>query len=274
MSRDFDEGIALEEIDPGHYRGHIDDSWWIDRGPNGGYLAGLILAGAQRVVGTERPPVSLTVHYTERPVEGEVRITTVVEREGRSITTLSVRLLQDERLLAMGLTTFSTPRQSGSFDHLPMPEVAKPEELPEPPVAPEMMPAFSRHFEYRFALGGLPYTKGSRAEVGGWIRPRVPRSLDGPLVATFADAWVPSVFVLFEGPIGVPTVDLTVHFRAPLPLEEHRPGDWTLVRFVSRWGSDGLVEESGTMWSPSGRVIAQSRQLALFRDSVTYWPRS
>ena len=64
---------------------------------------------------------------------------------------------------------------------------------------------------------------------------------------------------------GVPTVDLTVHFRAPLPLPDSPPDAWVLAVFRSRLARDGFVEEDGEIWSRDGTLIAQSRQLALLR---------
>jgi acyl-CoA thioesterase len=59
----------------------------------------------------------------------------------------------------------------------------------------------------------------------------------------------------------VPTIDLTIHFRADLPL----PSDYVLVTFESRLSHGGFVEEDGAIWSRDGHLIAQSRQLALLQ---------
>lgn len=62
-----------------------------------------------------------------------------------------------------------------------------------------------------------------------------------------------------RGPNGVPTIDLTVHFRqAP----SRQPG-WALVRFRTTVAAEGYVEEDGEAWSADGRLLAQSRQLAV-----------
>jgi acyl-CoA thioesterase len=58
---------------------------------------------------------------------------------------------------------------------------------------------------------------------------------------------------------GVPTVDLTVHIRAALPL----PGDFVLAVFRTREVSGGFLEEDGEIWSRDGRLLAHSRQLGV-----------
>ena len=74
-----------------------------------------------------------------------------------------------------------------------------------------------------------------------------------------ADAWPPAVFSRLEVPVGVPTIDLTIHFRqAP----SGAPG-WCLVRFRTQVAAAGYLEEDGEIWSADGRLLAQSRQLAV-----------
>ena len=55
-----------------------------------------------------------------------------------------------------------------------------------------------------------------------------------------------------------PTIDLTVHFRAPLPLDDTccSAASAELVR-------DGFFDEDGELWAPDGTLVAQSRQLGL-----------
>ena len=57
----------------------------------------------------------------------------------------------------------------------------------------------------------------------------------------------------------MPTLDLTVHLRAPLP----RPSDWVLGSFWTRRVRDGFFEEDGELFSRDGELLAQSRQLAI-----------
>ena len=104
------------------------------------------------------------------------------------------------------------------------------------------------------------------ALAGGWIRLAEPRPLDAAVVAALTDAWPPALFSYAEvGAIegGVPTIDLTVHFRASLPPPGASPEEWVLVVFRSRMAREGFVEEDGELWSRDGVLLAQSRQLAV-----------
>jgi len=244
------------------FEGRIDPGWWIARGPNGGYVAAIVLRALAACVEPDRAPRSLTVHYTAPPAEGPVRIEARVERTGRSLSTISGRMLQGDRVLALALGAFSKPRPGPSFDH------AQPPEAPPPEACPrfEGRTPMNARYDYRWAVGHPPFSGVEHALSGGWIRSAEPRVADAPLMAAFTDAWPPACFALLrpgEAPTPVPTVDLTVHFRRDLPLEGAAPGDFYLAVFRSRFSEQGFVEEDGEVWSRDGVLLAQSRQLAV-----------
>jgi acyl-CoA thioesterase len=258
----FELDTRVREVEPSVFEGTVNRDWWIVFGPNGGFVgAQIVRAMGAAVDDPERTPRSLTIHYTSAPAEGPVRIRTTVERAGRALTTVSARMEQDNRLIALALAAFSKPRNRAvEFDQLGAPDAPPPEELEAWPAHPDL-PPFSRQWEVRPAFGGPPFQEREEAVTGGWIRPLDPHPLDGPLLAQLADAWIPAVFQRLTEPNPVPTIDLTVHFRSELPL----PADYALVRFESRLARGGYVEEDGLIWDRDGRLIAQSRQLALLQ---------
>ena len=266
MISKFESDTCVREVEPGVFEGQVNRDWWIVFGPNGGFIAAMIVRALAAAVGDHsRAARSLTIHYTSAPAEGPVRIATTVERAGRSLTTVSARMEQGGRLIALAIGSFSRPRVPAlEFDELPPPRVPAPEDVPIAPPRDDM-PPFSRQWEIRPAIGEAPF---SRAEgptlTGGWIKLLEEQPLDAPLVAQLADAWLPPVFVRLKEPNAVPTIDLTIHFRADLPL----PGDYALATFQSRYAGGGYVEEDGTIWSRDGRLIAHSRQLALLQASA------
>lgn len=257
----FDRDTAVTPLGPDRFRGQIDRGWWVVAAPNGGYVAALFLRALMARVSAERSPRSFTVHFTAPPAEGPVEIETRVERVGRSLTTVSGRMSQGDRLVGLALAAFSVARSGPRWHHEPMPEVRPPE------ACEALVPGIPIHerYEYRWAVGERPGSGAERALLGGWIRPAEPRPLDAPLLTAYCDAWPPPAFAMRSvdeiGPI--PTVELTVHFRRALPPEEAGAGEFALAVFESRVSEEGFVEEDGRVWSRSGLLLAQSRQLAV-----------
>ena len=77
----------------------------------------------------------------------------------------------------------------------------------------------------------------------------------GLLLAT--DAFPPTIFNADLPVAWTPTVELTAHIRA-----NPAPG-WLRCRFSTRFVSSGFLEEDGEVWDSTGRLVGQSRQLAL-----------
>jgi acyl-CoA thioesterase len=74
---------------------------------------------------------------------------------------------------------------------------------------------------------------------------------------------MPAPFPRLTAPTAAPTIDLTIHFRAPAATAALRPEDHVLGVFRSTASAGGFFEEDGELWSPDGTLLAQSRQLAL-----------
>jgi acyl-CoA thioesterase len=193
-----------------------------------------------------------------------VTIHTVNEREGRSLSTLSARMEQDGRLIALVLAAFSVPWSGPEIDELPAPAVAPPQE-PFWPGAPRhpLLPPIAARTVLQPRFGGTPFAGAEQPmEVGGWLAHEQPRPLDALSLAFFADAAIPAPFMRLSEPNAAPTIDLTVHFREALPPAELAP-ERCLLRIRTRLIHEGFFEEDGLIWAPDGKLLAQSRQLAL-----------
>jgi acyl-CoA thioesterase len=98
---------------------------------------------------------------------------------------------------------------------------------------------------------------------GGWIRLPEHRPVDALLAAAITDGWLPPMFGRVHEMVAVPTVDLTIHFRADLPHPGLAADGFVLAAFRSTVAAGGFLEEDGEIWAPDGTLLAQSRQLAV-----------
>ena len=257
MTRSFADDTALEPLGEGLFRAVVPEHWFIVTGPNGGWIAAVLTRAMAEVAG--RAPRSLTVHFLEAPAAGPVEVRVTVERSGGTTTYVSLRMLQVGRPVATGLGVCSEWREGApEWRDVRMPDVPAPEDAFEIDPERTAVPQFMSNYDSR-AVSGTPRS-GEPGPAIGWIRTAGRQALDAPLVAALTDAWLPVAFVRVSEPVLAPTLDLTIHFRAPLPAD-----GWALLVMRSGTGAGGVWEEDGEVWSQDGTLLAQSRQLAIVR---------
>jgi acyl-CoA thioesterase len=258
----FDEDIALRDSGEGVYEGEIRAGWWTPRGPLGGYVMAIVLnAFALAVDDDARMPRSATMHFLRPPAAGPATVRTTIERAGRTLTSISGRLEQEGKLMGIAIAAYSTPWESPLLEDGPMPDVdpADGRETTRRRVPDAQPPPFVDRMVFQKRFGAELFSQAEHGEVGGWLGLREERPLDAPAVAVLADAWFPAPWPRLKALAPAPTIDLTIHFRAPLPVED----GLLLGRFRSRIVRDGFFDEDGELWAPDGTLVAQSRQLGL-----------
>jgi acyl-CoA thioesterase len=257
----FAEAVAVASLGGGRYLGQITREWFGPPGPNGGFIAALMLRAIRDEIGDEsRLPRSLTLHYLYPPAEGEAEIEVMVERTGGSASTCSARIIQDGRSVTLALCVLSYDYEPAMSWAPEPPEAPRPEELEPLPEVGEMPPLF-RHLDTRPVFGSEPFTGGDEAVAGGWLRSNGDTALTPELIALFTDAWWPAPFSVMTTFAPAPTLELTIHFRAKPASDD----PFALVRFRAEASIDGLFDELGEVWDRDGRLLAQSSQIALLR---------
>lgn len=256
----FDRATALEPIAEGRLGGLITEDFWVQVGPNGGYLTAIALRGAMTMVPEpERLPRSIHVRFLSPPRARAFELAAEVVRRGRAMTTVSVRMTQDGKPFLDASACFSEPFGPIQFQDATPPD-ALPLDAAEP--LPKQIP-LNHRYDLARAIGGA-FRTSPKALSGGYIRFAEPRPIDVLALAALWDAWPPAVFARameqrFRG--AVPTVEASCFFRAParvVPAGEH-----VLMKVESKSASDGFMEEDAELWSLDGVLLAQSRQIAL-----------
>lgn len=266
VAPDFSRDTAVEPLGAGSFGAFIAPGWSAPVGPNGGYIAAIVVRALEAAVDDpQRHLRSLTLHYLRSPTVGAgAELTVAIERAGRSVTSASVRMEQDGEVRVLAIAALACDFPTAADYATPMPEVPPPAAVDPLPIV-ERTPQIARRFELRHALGPHPLSGGDEALSGGWIRLRDPKPFDAALLALLIDAWLPSAWSRLDTLAPAPTLDLTIHFRAPAAARALDPEVPVLARFSSTTSRDGLFEEDGAVWSPDGTLLVQGRQLALLR---------
>jgi acyl-CoA thioesterase len=274
MDTVFDRDTAVTQLQDGTFAATIAPGWRAGRGPHGGYLAAILLRALIATVDDParnggrtgaRAPRSLTIHYASSPEAGPVEIQTTVEREGRSLSTLSARMEQAGRVTALALAAFSVPWEAPGANELPMPELGAPDaERRSTPKLFKGAPEVTKQLVMQPRVGAIPFAgSGAPMRIGGWTGLPEQRPVDALALALFCDAWFPPSFIALDSPAVSPTIDLTIHFRQSISECDCDPAALCLSVFETRLLHDGLFEEDGVIWAADGAVLAQSRQLGI-----------
>ncbi len=291
MGTTFDAATALEPAGERSWTGEIQPGWDTPRGPLGGYVMAILMRGLELAVADEhRTARSVTAHFLRAPSAGPVNVEATVERQGRSLSTVSGRLSQDGKLIALALAAYSVAWEGPLLNEAPMPDVEPPDEARRSPLTerqqtangdPEAVaergrggsdefpradpPPFTERLSMQHRFGDPPWSRSDNAETGGWLGLLERRPLDALAIAVLADAWFPAPWPRLSELAPAPTIDLTIHFRSPLP----QPDSLLLGHFRSQYIRDGFFNEDGELWAPDGTLIAQSRQLGLLLGAKT-----
>lgn len=201
----FEDDTAVTPVGASRFGCIIDPSRCVITGPNGGYLAAIVVRALDLRFDTgDRALRSLTVHYLRAPEPGAAEAEILPEREGRNVTFARVQMSQDGRIFATVLAVLARSGEGFELDAAVAPEVVAPDSI-EPLGASDEAPPFARHFDFRPAL----HPAEGEAITGGWLR--------------------------------------------------------LLGRYFTRTVGEGLLEEDAELFDTQGRLLAQSRQLALSR---------
>jgi hypothetical protein len=267
---EFDRGIALTPRGgaPGTYDGHLDGAWSIGAGINGGMLLAAA-ANALRLTfaDTHPDPISISAYYVSASKGGAATFEAEVVRHGRSMSTGAVSLRQAEdgrsvervRALATYGDLAALPgdvHTSASEPELPDVERCVGTDL-APPTFRKNAPLLDR-FDLRLDPDTVGWAVGKptgRGVIRGWLKLADGREPDPLSLLLALDALPPVTFDLGL-PGWTPTLELTAHVRA-VPA----PG-WLKVVHATRNYAGGLLEEDAEVWDSTGRLVAQSRQLA------------
>jgi acyl-CoA thioesterase len=258
----FDSGTAVEAAGPSRWRGHIEDGWDIGGVPNGGYVMSIAVSAILAELDVP-DPVTLTGHYLAPATAGPVEIDVEHLRAGRRHSTAVAAMRQGEREVLRVLATCTDLGQTDGPSHVtlqppdlpPLAACVRPEPndtFTPPPITNRVHLAL--HPDHvGFAVGAPPGV----AEMAAWQRFADGREPDTRSLPLFADALPPAVFNLGVPPAWVPTVELTVHVRA-------RPAaGWLRAVCRTEAMAGGYLSEDGELWDSAGRLVAQTRQLAL-----------
>lgn len=264
-SHELDRAVATTVGDDGVRHLTLTADWNTPNGTaNGGYVLAVLARAVLDEACTSAPDhpdlLTVSVSYFKPPTPGpaEVQVTTL--RVGRRVSVHQAALVQDGRTVAHAVVSLHDWDAAGTVEHLPhaAPDVAGPDASTD---LAGFIPAGAVPIVDRYEVRSPEVPAWLRGEPSGvpeaavWVRPKDGRRVDALAAAAIVDGYPPVTAEL--GHLASATVQLTVHLR-------RRPDSaWVLLHVLTRHVQHGYHDEDVELWDDQGRLVAQSRQLAV-----------
>lgn len=238
----------------------LPDNWMQGRTVFGGISAAAMLEALLKLVPDGRMPRTLTISFVGPLEPGPVELRTEVYRSGKHVTQAQAWLSQKGEVQGTLLASFGSGRESMlNIGNGPVPVVAEPASAMQLPNVPGITPQFTEHFEYRWLSPYLPMSGKGDGVLSGWMRFREPEpALGFSHVLAMLDAWPVACFSLFQRPAPFSSLSWTLEFLGEIPAESGN--DYWLFEDVTDHAVDGYAQTRARLWSPSGQLVALSRQ--------------
>ena len=263
----FDEATRVSAGDS-RWQGQTSEDYWAFVGPFGGATAATILRALIDHPERSGDPLSLTVNYCALIAEGAFDLDVRLVRANRSSQHWSVELTQGGgNVLTLATAVFAERRPSWSHRQAKFPQVRPFEEiLPFPAFAASWV----KQYDFRFIEGDPDFSGAKKAAPASafskmWIGDRVPRKIDALSLMSMSDAFFGRVFHVRRELVPFGTVSLTTYFHAD--MDELAREDITRVLAIAdaKIFHKGYGDQSGELWSPQGRLLATTHQIAYFK---------
>lgn len=258
MTGSFAIATGVHARQGGVFDATLDAGWSIGGRPNGGYL--LAVAGRAALIAADRAhPLVISGHFLRPPSGGPAQVRTETLKSGRTVSTVRATLVQHEvavldTLIACGDGVRDDPEWTAG----PPPALPPPEECLGGQPKDQYIELLD-HVDIRLDPATAPFRQAGpsgTAQMSGWVRLHDGTDAGTLGLPLIADALPPTVFGI--GMRGwAPTVELTVLIRG-VP----EPG-WLQCVASTKLVAGGWFDEEADVYDSTGRLVAQSRQLAL-----------
>jgi acyl-CoA thioesterase len=241
-------------------------------GPFGGWTAAALLEAVRRMPEVRGVPLALTTSFIAGIHEGEFEVRVALSRQNRSVGFWRSELWQAERMCAQALVTMAAVRETMVLRDARCPDVPPANAVavydnPRDPVP------FLGQFVFK-PVSGLLFTRADSMSSRIWIRDAEPRPVDALSLAVLCDTPFPPLWIRLDGQLPVSTVTYSVYFRGTAADLADAGSDFVLIDSTSAIAQGGYADQFSSVWSGSGRLLAQTQQLLWFSDAAPKPPRA
>jgi acyl-CoA thioesterase len=262
----FDDATRVVAGDS-RWQGRTSPDYFAFVGPFGGCTAATILRALIEHPQRSGDPLAITVNYCAPIAEGEFDLDVRLVKANRSSQHWCVELSQGGGDVAtLATAVFAERRPSWSHQFGQMPEAQPFATIP--PHTKVTVP-WAKQYDFRFIEGEPNLGAGKPDAVNAysrlWIGDRVPRQIDMLSLLSISDAFFARVFHARRELVPFGTVTLTTYFH--VSSEDLAAENITHVLGCAdaKIFNRSYQDQTGELWSPSGKLIATTTQMGYFK---------
>jgi acyl-CoA thioesterase len=215
-------------------------------------------------------PLAVTVNFCAPVVEGAFDLDVRLIKANRSTQHWSVELTQNGAdVAAFATAVFAVRRPSWSHQPAPAPQASAFEQTRPFPKSTFAM-YWTQQYDFRFVegepvLSGAPHAAPASPFSKLWIGDRVPRTIDVLSLLAMSDAFFGRIFQVRGELVPFGTVSLTTYFH--VDAEDLAAENISNVLAVAdaKIFTKSFGDQTGELWSPAGRLLATTQQIAYFK---------
>ena len=259
--------LARTQIDKPEQEFVIPVDWSQGRTVYGGLSAAVLYAAAKEYIKDERVMRSNSTNFVGPLIAGApYTISIEVVREGKNVTQIMARAIQDGKTCVISQIAFGNSRESKvsvpSTDKHNMPAPKRANFIP--PI-PKITPKFLKHFDLSIVEGSVPFLGKKSSHYNGWMKfSKAPKEFTDAHLVCIIDSLPAPVLQMLKWPAPASSVSWSLEFIHP-----HRPisgNDWIAYQSYTRQAADGYAHFEANIWDQQGELIAISRQTAAIFD--------
>jgi acyl-CoA thioesterase len=250
------------------WQGKTSPDYWAFVGPFGGCTAATVMRALIEHPQRAGDPLALTVNFCAPVAEGPFDLDVRLVKANRSSQHWSVEMTQNGGDVAtLATAVFAERRPSWSHQQATFPDAVPFEQARSFPRTPM---TWTHQYDFRFVEGepsfyGSPAVEPLDAYSKQWIADHTPRRIDMLSLMSMSDAFFGRVFLARRELIPFGTVSITTYFHTS--SEELAAEDITRVLATAdaRIFHRSYGDQHGELWSPAGRLLATTTQIAYFK---------
>jgi acyl-CoA thioesterase II len=244
----------------------IPSDWSQGRTTFGGVTSALLHSAMRTEIDSARLLRSMNINFVA-PVLVDVPITIEVEvlREGRSVSQVVAKAIQNNQTCILAQASFGKNRESRiHVEAEKNPFSIAPKDGYIITQKEDMTPSFLQHFDLSVCQGEAPFSDSSNHNLAGWMRfSNAEMAPSDSHIIALIDVWPATILQMFNEFTPASSLSWSLEFIHSQKQTQLKPDSWLSYEAITRYAGNGYAHTEANIRNEKGDLIAISRQVVV-----------